>query len=584
MRQPAAMLRKNSAPSSTSNRLEPDLVQVLREGYSLADLRQDAVAALTVAILALPLSMAIAIGCGVSPEKGLITSVVAGALISALGGSRFQVGGPAAAFIVIIGAVIAAHGYDGMLIATLIAGAILILAGLMRLGSFIRYIPGPVVLGFTSGIGLLIGLSQLKDFLGLKGDIPLEFFHKIVALWQAMGTFNPAAFAVGATTLAGIFVLRAWRPRWPGLLFAVVVASLAVWALGLQVETIGTRFGGIPSALPLPKLPEMSWAKVLAVLPSAFTMAFLIGVESLMSAVAADTMAGTRHRSNMEILAQGAANVASALFGGLPATGVIARTGANITAGAKTPVAGVLHALFVLALMVLAAPLVAYLALPSLAAVLLGVAWRLLDLHELRFFLTRAPWDDRLILLVTLFLTVLVDLNVAIAVGVVLASMLFMHRMAELPGVDPGGPSIFDDVDVPGRQAIPPIVLPRGVQVFQFRGPLFFGAAAAIDEALLSVDQWPRAIILRLREVPLIDMTALSVLEDLAARCAKHDCRIVVSGLQPQPRVALHRAGFLRSNRVILARDLSEALAKAGAVVNRSKKNAVIDPVGLVER
>ena len=577
------MLQKNSAPSPASNRLEPDLVQVLREGYSLAYLRHDAVAALTVAILALPLSMAIAIGCGVSPEKGLITSVVAGALISALGGSRFQVGGPAAAFIVIIGAVIAAHGYDGMLIATLIAGVILIVAGLMRLGSFIRYIPGPVVLGFTSGIGLLIALSQMKDFLGLKGDIPLEFFHKIVALWQAMGTFNPAAGAVGATTLAGIFALRAWRPRWPGLLIAVVVASLAVWALGLRVETIGTRFGGIPSALPLPKLPEMSWVKVLAVLPSAFTMAFLIGVELLMSAVAADTMAGTRHRSNMEVLAQGAANVASALFGGLPATGVIARTGTNITAGAKTPVAGVLHALFVLALMVLAAPLVAYLALPCLAAVLLSVAWRLLDVHELRLFLTRAPWDDRLILLATLILTVLVDLNVAIAVGVVLASMLFMHRMAELPGVDLGPIDMgqtdpvkgapCEDGDVERQAAVPVIELPRGVKVFQFRGPLFFGAAAAIDEALLSVDQWPRAIILRLREVPLIDMTALSVLEDLAARCARHDCRIVISGLQPQPRLALHRAGFLRGHRVILARDLADALAKARTDVARRSKS-----------
>jgi sulfate permease, SulP family len=571
MHVPAATTRPVSKTASATTQLEPELVQTLRDGYSIRYLRHDAVAALTVAILALPLSMAIAIGCGVSPEKGLVTSVVAGAFISALGGTRFQVGGPAAAFIVIIGAVIATHGYDGMLLATLMAGMILILAGVMRLGSFIKYIPGPVVLGFTSGIGFLIALSQLKDFLGLSGEIPQEFFHKIAALWQAMGSFNPAAFAVGTTALAGIFALRAWRPRWPGLLIAVVAASLAVWVLGLKVETIGSRFGGIPSTMPWPKLPEMSWTKILAVLPSAFTMAFLIGVESLMSAVAADTMAGTRHRSNMEVLAQGVANVASALFGGLPATGVIARTGANITAGAKTPLAGVLHAVFVLALMVLAAPLVAYLALPCLAAVLLSVAWRLLDMHDLRLFLTRAPWDDRLILLVTLLLTVLADLNVAIAVGVVLASMLFMHRMAELPGVDLGPSAQFEDGDTRSQSALPIAEVPRGVQVFQFRGPLFFGAAAAVNEALLGVDQWPSAIVLRLREVPLIDMTALSVLEDLAARCAQHQCRIVISGLQPQPRVALHRAGFLRSNRVILARDLSEALEKAKAVAGRSQ-------------
>jgi sulfate permease, SulP family len=563
MRKHSPSARAAPARPQATSRLEPKMLQALREGYSLGLLRHDAVAALTVAVLALPLSMAIAIGCGVSPEKGLVTSVVAGALISLLGGSRFQVGGPAAAFIVIVGNVIAVHGYDGMLLATLIGGGILIAAGLMRLGSFIKYIPGPVVLGFTSGIGFLIAVSQLKDFLGLKGEIPLEFFHKVAALWQAAGTFNPAACIVGLATLAGIFALRAWRPRWPGLLIAVIAASLAVWALGLQVETIGSRFGGIPSSLPWPQLPAMSWTRVVAVLPSAFTMAFLIGVESLMSAVAADTMAGTRHRSNMEVLAQGVANVASVLFGGLPATGVIARTGTNITAGAKTPVAGVLHAIFVLALMVLAAPVVAYLALPCLAAVLLSVAWRLLDVHELRTFLTRAPWDDRLVLMATLLLTVLVDLNVAIAVGVVLACMLFMHRMAELPGVDLGPQAQFDDDGDQPRPAIPAAAVPEGVRIFQFRGPLFFGAAAAVNEALLGLEQWPRVIILRLREVPLLDMTALSVLEDLAERCAKHKCRIVISGLQPQPRVALHKAGFLRGHRVILARDLTEALAKA---------------------
>ncbi len=566
MRSPAAPPRLAVKPAPATNRLEPELLQTFREGYSLDDLKHDTVAALTVAILALPLSMAIAIGCGAPPEKGLVTTIVAGALISALGGSRFQVGGPAAAFIVIIGAVIAAHGYDGMLLATLIAGSILILAGVMRLGTFIRYIPGPVVLGFTSGIGFLIALSQLKDFLGLSGNMPQDVLHKMRALWQMSATFNPAAFFIGLSALLGIVAMRAWRPRWPGLLIAVVAASAAVRMLGLDVETIGSRFGGIPSVLPWPNLPEMTWTKVLAVLPSAFTMAFLIGVESLMSAVAADTIAGTRHRSNMEVLAQGVANVASALFGGLPATGVIARTGTNITAGAKSPLAGVLHAIFVLVLMLVAAPMVAFLALPCLAAVLLSVAWRLFDLRELRLFLTRAPWDDRLILLTTLLLTVLVDLNVAIAVGVVLACMLFMHRMAELPGVDLGPSAQFDD-DARSRPSMPAANLPEGVKVFQFRGPLFFGAAAAVNEALLSVDHWPKAIVLRLREVPLIDMTALSVLEDLAARCAQHECRIVISGLQPQPRIALHKAGFLRGNRVILARDLTEALAKAGAIV-----------------
>ena len=557
------------APVSNPGVLEPKLLKALREGYTLDHLRHDTIAGLTVAILALPLSMAIAIGCGVTPEKGLVTSVVAGALISAFGGTRFQIGGPAAAFIVIIGNVIAQHGYDGMLLATFIAGGILIIAGLMRLGAFIRYIPGPVVLGFTSGIGLLIAVGQLKDFLGLKGAIPVEFFDRLQALWQARETFNPSAALIGLVTLAGIVALKQWRPRWPGLLIAVVAASAAVWALTLPVETIGTRFGGIPSSLPWPRLPELSWPKITAVLPSAFTMAFLIGIESLMSAVVADTMAGTRHRSNMEILAQGVANVASPLFGGLPATGVIARTGTNISAGAKTPVAGILHALFVLALMLLAAPLVAYLALPCLAAVLLNVSWRLLDVRELRLFLTRAPWDDRLILLVTLVLTVLVDLNVAIAVGVVLACMLFMHRMAELPGVDLGPAAQFDDDAETRRPSAPAGILPPGVRVFQFRGPLFFGAAAAVGDTLQAVAPWPRVIILRLREVPLIDMTALSVLEDLAAKCREHDCRIIISGLQRQPRVVLHKLGFLRKNKVILAHDLTGALRKANTLPGR---------------
>ena len=554
-------------PAPPSRILEPKLIKALREGYSLEQLRHDALAGLTVAILAVPLSMAIAIGAGVAPDKGLVTSVVAGAIISALGGSRFQVGGPAAAFIVIIASIIAAHGHDGLLIATFIAGGLLIVAGLLRLGTFIKYVPGPVVLGFTSGIGILIALSQAKDFLGLAGDMPIEFFHKIAAIWQSLGTFNPMAFVVGGATLAGIILLKAWRPRWPGLLISIVLASFVVWALGLNVETIGSRFGGIPSSLPAPALPALSLSKIVDVLPSAFTIAFLVGVESLLSAVAADTMAGTRHRSNMEVLAQGVANMVSPLFGGMPATGVIARTGTNITAGARTPVAGILHAIFVLSLMMIAAPLVGFLALPCLAAVLVNVSWRLIDLHELRSFLARAPWDDRLVLLSTLVLTVLVDLNVAIGVGVVLASMLFMHRMAELHGVDLGPAALYNDDDDSLAPALPFAPLPAGVRVFMFRGPLFFGAATAIGDALQSVDKWPKVIILRMREVPFIDMTAVAVLDDLAAVCRKNDSRIIISALQRQPRIALHNSGFLRTNRVMLTRDTPVAIARARAYV-----------------
>ncbi|MGQ0673880.1 MAG: SulP family inorganic anion transporter [Hyphomicrobium sp.] len=544
----------------------PKLATALKAGYTSDTFRKDALAGLTVAILALPLSMAIAIGCGVTPDRGLITAVVAGTLISVLGGSRFQIGGPAAAFIVIVAQVFAQHGNAGLLAATLLAGTILVVAGLSQLGSYIKYVPGPVILGFTSGIGAVIAVGQLKDFFGLTGTVPAEFFGKIEALWHMRGTFNAPAFAIGAGSLAGIFALKYWRPQWPGLLIAVVAASAVVWVLKLPVETIGSRFGGIPSSLPFPTLPALSWGTVRDILPSSFTIAFLIGVESLLSAVAADTMARTRHRSNMEIVAQGVANIGSALFGGLPATGVIARTGTNIQAGAKTPVAGVLHALFVLAFMLLLAPLAAYLALPCLAAVLLATAWRLMEIGHVSHFLSRAPWDDRSVLAATLSLTIAVDLSVAIAVGVVLASMLFMHRMAENYTLDlAGAHMVLDDV-VDGseeRSVILTQPLPDGIRVFDLRGPLFFGATARLGVALAGLGKWPKVVILRMRDVPLVDATGIDALDELIAMAEGHDCRIVISGIQKQPREAMHRYGLMRKHRVVPASNSYVAMEKA---------------------
>jgi len=553
----------------------PKLVIALRGGYDLAMLRADAMAGLTVAILALPLSMAIAIGAGATPGQGLVTSVVAGFLISALGGSRFQVGGPAAAFIVIVAQVAHDHGWDGLATATFLAGLILVAAGFLKLGGYIRYIPGPVILGFTSGIGVLITLGQVKDFLGLSGDLPADTIKKTIRLVEILPTFNPAALVVGLATLGLIVGLKRWRPAWPGLLIAVFAGSGLVYLLGLPVETVGSRFGGIPSTLPAPTLPNLSWQKIAEVMGSAFTIAFLVGVESLLSAVAADTIAGTRHRSNMEVVAQGFANMASPLFGGLPATGVIARTGTNISAGAQTPVSGVLHAVFVLIFILALAPLASYLALPCLAAVLLNVAWRLIDADEVRRFLARAPVDDRAILGATLTLTVLVDLNVAIGVGVVLAAMLFMHRMAETPGIQVGGggstgaQALGDDLDdfTNPVSAIMTAPLPDDVRVVQFRGPLFFGAASHITTTLALAEPWPRVIILRMREVPLVDSTAIAALDELGRLCRTHGCRIIVSGLQRQPRQAMHRLGFLRENRVILASNSYVALEKAKALI-----------------
>lgn len=546
--------------------LTPKLITTLRQGYTGSDLAKDAFAGLTVAVLALPLSMAIAIGAGFPPDAGLVTAVVGGLLISALGGSRLQIGGPAAAFIVIIASVAHEHGAAGLMTATFLAGVILVVAGLVQLGTYIKYIPGPVVTGFTSGIGVIIAISQLKDFLGLVGDVPGEFMERMHALWEIRGTLNPAATLIGIATVLGIVGLKRWRPQWPGLLIAVVATSAAVAIGHLHVDTIQSRFGGLPSGLPAPALPDLSLATIRSVLPETFTIAFLIGVESLLSAVAADAMAGTRHRSNMEIVAQGAANIASPLFGGLPATGVIARTGTNITAGGRTPVAGILHALFVLAFMLFMAPLAGYLALPALAAVLMVTAWRLLELDHVWRFLTRAPLDDRIVLALTLVLTVVVDLSVAIAVGVVVASMLFMHRMAETPGISLGsGHIVVDDVvdRSQPRSQIMTMALPDGVRVLELTGPLFFGATARLGTAFANVAEWPKALILRMREVPLIDSTAIGALEDLARLADRNGCRIIVSGLQAQPREALHRYGFLRVHRVILASNSYMALEKA---------------------
>lgn len=558
--------------------LVPEALVALREGYSPAMFRDDAFAGLTVAILAIPLSMAIAIGSGADPGQGLITSIVAGLLISAIGGTRYQIGGPAAAFIVIIAGIVAKFGMAGMMTATLLAGVILVIAALARVGSYISYVPGPVILGFTSAIGVLITIGQLKDFFGLSGDVPADVLPRLKALWSLKGTASPAAIAVGAATVAMVIGFRKAAPKLPGLLAAVVIASLATWALGLPVETIGKKFGTTVSSLPAPHLPDLSFSRISEVLPTAFTLAFLIGVESLLSAVAADAIAGTRHRSNAEILGQGIANIASPLFSGLPATGVIARTGTNIAAGAKTPIAGVMHALIVLLSVLLLGKLTAYLPLPCLAAVLLTVAWRLIDFREVVSFARRAPRDDVFVLAVTWLLTVFDDLNTAIAVGVVLAAILLMHRMAEATGAAPTDTALSRAGEErralanPDDQRASPWrdPLPAGVKLLNFHGPMFFGQSNRMADVLKGIGDDSKVLILRMREVPLIDSTAIITLEEVAEDCSKRGCRVIMSSLQPQVRTALHRFGFLKKNRILIVDDGFAALAKARALLARA--------------
>lgn len=523
----------------------PKIITTMREGYNPGLFKADAVAGLTVAIVALPLSMALAIASGASPDKGLITAVIAGFLISFLGGSRVQVGGPTGAFVVVVFNVIAQHGYDGLLIATFMAGLILIAAGAFRIGRLIKFIPHPVVTGFTAGIAVIIASSQVKDFLGLSlEEVPSEFLPKWQAYFGAMSTVHMATLLVGLGAFFVIVALKRFAPKLPGFLIALVLASIVVALLKLPVDTIGTRFPDMPATMPMPALPVVTWARVAELLPSAFTIAFLAGIEALLSAVVADGMTGTRHRSNQELIGQGIANLGSVLFGGLPATGAIARTATNIKAGAKTPVAGMMHALFILLFILFGSGLMAYVPMAALAAILFVVAWGMGEID--RFIaLLRMPNSDRAVLLLTFGLTVLVDLTVAIGVGVTLASLLFMARMSETVQLDNGNaPDRDDDLDdLSQRDDLPP-----GVEVFRINGPVFFGVAGELLDAMRKIGRTPKVIILRMRLVPMLDASGVTMIEEFIEQARVSGAKIILSGVQPQPQEMLGRIGLVEND------------------------------------
>ncbi|WP_370200844.1 SulP family inorganic anion transporter [Roseibium sp.] len=410
----------------------PKIVTTMQD-YSLPLFRADLVAGITVAMVALPLSLAIAIASGADPAKGLVTAIVGGFFISLLGGSRVQIGGPTGAFIVVVYGVIADHGYDGLVLATFMAGILLLIGGYFRIGRLIRYVPEAVVNGFTIGIAIIIASSQIKDFFGLQiSEVPADFLEKLPVLWEARDTASLAASGLALVTLVMIVTLRRMAPAFPGLIVAVSLASLAVVLATLPVETIASRFGALPNTLPLPALPSVTVERVVELFPSAIVIAFLAGVESLLSAMVADRMIEGSHRPNAEMLAQGTANIASALFGGLPATGAIARTATNVRAGGKTPVSGLVHALAILLIMLVAAPLAGYLALPAMAALLVLTAWSMSEPHKWKSYLS-APMADRMLLLTTLILTVLIDLTVAIGVGVSIGLALRLRERKKQP-------------------------------------------------------------------------------------------------------------------------------------------------------
>jgi SulP family sulfate permease len=407
--------------------MKPQILSTLPH-YTRATFFSDLIAGLTVAMVALPLSLAIAIASGADPAKGLVTAIVAGFMISLLGGSRVQIGGPTGAFIVVVFGVIAQHGYDGLVMATFMAGIILVIAGYIRAGALIQFVPEAVINGFTIGIAIIIATSQLKDFFGLSmASVPADFLEKVPALWTAGDTLSLPALAIGLGTMVLIIALRRMFPRFPGLIVAVAATSGAVFLLNLPVDTIFSRFGALPDTLPMPAMPDISIERFIDLMPSAFIIAFLAGVESLLSAIVADRMIEHTHRPNAEVLAQGYANIASALFGGLPATGAIARTATNVRAGGKTPVAGLIHALTVLIVMLVAADLAGYLALPALAGLLMLTAWNMSEPHKWGSYMRARP-SDRMLLVLTLVLTVAADLTVAIGVGVAVGLAIRLRR------------------------------------------------------------------------------------------------------------------------------------------------------------
>jgi SulP family sulfate permease len=516
------------------------------QDYDREQFTRDLIAGVIVGIVALPLAIAFAIASGLPPERGLYTAIVAGFLISLLGGSRVQIGGPTGAFVVIVSGIVQQHGVDGLIVATLIAGFILVAFGLLRLGAAIKFIPYPVTIGFTSGIALIIFSSQIRDLLGLEmQSVPSAFLPKWDAYVHAFDTVNPWALVVAVATLAIITVWPRISTRIPGPFVALIATTVLAQLLHLPVETIGARFGAIHAGLPHPAIPHLSLGLVQTLAGPAFTIALLAAVESLLSAVVADGMIGGRHRSNMELVAQGVANIASPLFGGMPATGAIARTATNIKNGGRTPVAGMIHAVTLLLITLFFGRWAGLIPLATLAAILVVVAFHM---SEWRTFISefRAPKSDVAVLLTTFLLTVLVDLTVAIEVGMVLAAFLFMRRMAEVTNISVLTHEFTDPVDDFERDpnAVLRRAIPDGVQVYEITGPFFFGAAEMFKDRVGRIAGKPKVLIIRMRHVPAVDSTGLHALRELVHRSRKEGMLVILSDVHAQPVVALDRSGL----------------------------------------
>ena len=546
----------------------------------------DAISGVIVGIVALPLAIAFAIASGVSPEKGLITAVIAGFIISFLGGSRVQIGGPTGAFIIIVYGIIQKYGMDGLMIATIMAGIFLILMGFLKLGTLIKFIPLPIITGFTSGIALIIFTTQIKDLFGLQlENIPADFVEKIPVLFGNLNLLNPATTAISALSLFIIIIFPRITKKIPGTFVALIVGTLVVYFFNLNVETISTKFGVISSAIPPLTFPVITYERVAGLISPAFTIALLGAIESLLSAVVADGMTGNRHRSNMELIAQGTANIITPLFGGIPATGAIARTVTNIKNGGKTPVAGLIHAVVLLLIMLFFGKYAGMIPLCVLGAILAVVAYNMSEWREFKAQL-KMPKSDVIVLLTTFFLTVVFDLTVAIEIGMVLSAFLFMRRMAAVTNMGILTREFEENqVEEYGDNSIAGKDIPKYVLIYEVNGPFFFGAASKFKEAARVIEDRVKVFIMRLRNVPAIDSTGISTIEDFYEDCQKNKITLVLSGIHAQPLFAAEKAGLLEKIGIDnCCGNIDDALNRAREILGLEKQEVKAARESSIER
>lgn len=521
----------------------PKLFEILlKKKYTAEKFKRDCIAGMTVAVVSIPLAMALAIASGVTPAQGLYTAIVAGFFIAFLGGSRYQIGGPTGAFVVVIFSIMQKYGYDGLAMSMIIASVVLMLAGFMKLGTYIKYIPYPVVIGFTTGIGILLISTQIKDLLGLQIEsVPAEFLPKWKTYLANMDKLSLFSVFITIFSFGAIFYVQLKQPKLPAYLVSVVGATLLVvvfgW-FGLQIDTIGNKFGGIPHFLPMPTLPQFDLNLALKVMPSGLTIAFLAGVESLLSATVVDGMSGDNHNSNAELIGEGIANLMCVFFTGVPATGAIARTATNFKANAYSPMSGVMQSVFLLVFMLVLSPAAQYIPLACLSAVLVLIGWNMLNLSKI-VKLVKGPKGDRYTLLVTLLLTVLVDLNTAISVGFIMASIIFMHRMSREIEIETDE-TVLENIG--GGRDLTEVLHENGVMSLRFSGPLFFGGASQVSSFFKKINDVPKVLILRMGYVPVVDASGANIIVEFVKKLSKYDTKIIFSNVKKQPRRVLHDA------------------------------------------